>query len=200
MVLGVSDTDIKVFNAALAYLGIPEVESFVEGSATAATGNRLYSDALEEILAMYPWRFTMERGDLVRTADTPPEPWEGMYQLPSTAKNVRAVQIDGFNAKFDVYGRLVAVMVQDTSTATVSADYSVMVTPSQWPGYFRQAFVLHLAARLAMPLTMDFDFAAQLDQRAQYQLAKAKNMDAQGRTQSKIDTKAFIRARRGGRG
>ena len=118
--------------------------------------------------------------------------------MPTAAKNLRNVFVDGFKTKFDVYGRLVAVMVQESSPSTVSAVYSRMVNPSEWTGYFREAFIMRLAARLSLPLTMDFDLASQYDQRSQIMMRQAKSIDAQGRTQSKLDTKAFIRARRTG--
>jgi len=196
--LSVSDSDIKITNAALSLIGIPPIVSFVESSTTADAANRAYADTLEGVLAMYPWRFAQENTNLVRVLDEPPYPWEGFYQLPTKAKNVRNVFIDGNKTKFDIYGRLVAVMVQETSPAEVTAVYSRMVNPSEWPGYFREAFIMRLAARLALPLTMDFDLSNQYDQRAENMLRFAKSIDAQGRTQSKLDTKAFIRARRTG--
>ena len=196
MPLSISDSDIKIYNAALAFLGIPEVSSFLEESATANTGNKVYADVIEELISTYPWRFAMQKENLARVAETPPEPWEGFYQLPSKAKMVRNVFIDEYPAPFDVYGRLVSVRVQATSPSVVSAAFTVIPPVSQWPGYFRQAAILQLAARVAMPLTMDFDMAQQYDQRAQFQLMKAKTADAQGRTPGRINTKTFIQARR----
>jgi|DEB0MinimDraft_12_1074336.scaffolds.fasta_scaffold06674_4 hypothetical protein len=196
--LSVSDSDIKVTNAALSLIGIPPIVSFIENSATADAANRAYADTLEAVISLYPWRFAQETATLVRVADVPPYPWEGFYQLPSDAKNLRTVYIGDFKAPFDVFGRLVAVRVQATSSEVVKATYSVMVNPSEWPGYFREAFIMKLAARLSLPLTMDFDLSGQFEQRSEIQLRRAKSIDAQGRTQPRLDTKAFIRARRTG--
>ena len=50
-----------------------------------------------------------------------------------------------------------------------------------------------------MPITQDERTAAFTLQQAENEMLRARSRDAQGRTPSRLDTKTFIRARRGGR-
>ncbi len=97
-----------------------------------------------------------------------------------------------------MFERAVALMVSENTTATIEAEVTIYTTPDKWPGYFRKAVILQIAADVAMPLTQDEKTADRLQKQAGIKLAFAKSRDAQGRTPSRIDTKGFIRARRTG--
>ena len=82
------------------------------------------------------------------------------------------------------------------SSSTVTAEYTNTIGADGWPGYFRRAFVLSLAAAISMPITQDEGTSAALAKEAEMMMLKARSRDAQGRTPSRLDTKLFIKARR----
>ncbi len=194
--LSVSNSSIKVMNAALAQIGVPDIASFTENTLAAKTGNRLFADILEHELSAYPWRFARDRVALSRLSDTPPPPWTGLYQLPSSALVLHTIYVDDYIDKFDRFGYKIAVNVDSNSTSTVTAEYTNTISAGSWPGYFRRSFIMSLAAAIAMPITQDEQMALALQKESEIMMAKARSRDAQGRTPSRLDTKLFIKARR----
>ena len=78
--------------------------------------------------------------------------------------------------------------------------YTIPAAAIVWPGYFRRAFTMELAASLAIPITQDAQTAGGFKQVADGMMLRARSGDSQGRTPSRLDTKLFIRARRTNRG
>lgn len=194
--LSVSNSSIKVMNAALNELGIKPITAFTDNTLSARTGNVMFSDVLEEVLAGYPWRFARGQVQINRVPETAPKPWQTVWALPASALNVRQVFQDDYPIAFDVFGRKVALDVPETTTSTIRAEVTLSVSPDAWPGYFRRAFIQHLAAALCMPLTQDERFSLQLREYAREAMLKAQSRDAQARTPSRLDVGTFRRVRR----
>lgn len=197
--LSVSDSALKAFNAALSLLGLPNISSFLDNNPQARVGNALAGNSIEAMLAEYPWRFARKQETMAASVTTAPAPWESMFTLPAETLLVRSVWDGDQKILFDVFGGEVATMVNTAGAYDVKAEVTYAPSVGQWPGYFRQAAITRLAADVCMPLTQDERFALQLEDKAMRQMAYAKTRDAQGRSPSRIDTKSFIRARRGGR-
>lgn len=197
--LSVSNSKIKVMNAALAELGVNPITTFLDNSIAARTGNALFDDILEAALSEYPWRFARDRVQLTQVAIAAPPPWQSLWQLSNTALAVHAIYENDQQVLFDRFGTKIATMTVTTAPVQVWAEITASVSPDQWAGYFRRAFILHLAAALAMPITQSEQVEQRLIGLAREAMALAKSRDAQGRSPSRIDAKMFIRARRRGR-
>lgn len=198
--LSISDSTIKIYNAALAKIGVPKISAFTDNSLAARTGNALMADVLEAVFAAYPWRHARVQAVLARNAGDAPKPWQGSYALPTEALAVRKVFEDGQSVLFDVFERNVVTMTSATSTAVITAEFTAYTTPDKWPGYFRDGLTWAIAAQVAMPITQDEKTAQWAADMSRSSLAMAKSRDAQGRSPNRIDTKGFIRARRSGGG
>ena len=194
--LSVSNSSLKVMNAALAQLGVDEITSFTENTLPAKTGNKLFEDILEDALCSYPWRFARDRVVLNRSSTAAPAPWTGLYVLPTSAINLHTIYIDDAIGAFDRFGQNVVVNVDANSSSVVTAEVTNIVGADKFPGYFRRAFIMHLAAALAMPITQDEQTSAYLGEAAQTMMLKARSRDAQGRSPQRLDTKLFLKARR----
>lgn len=194
--LSVSNSKIKVMNAALAALGVPPITSFLDNSIAARTGNALFDDTLEAALSGYPWRFARDRVKLERVNEDAPPPWQTVWQLSNTALAVHAIYEDGQQVLFDRFGSKIVTMTGPTEAVEVWAEITAAVPPDQWANYFRQAFVMTLASAICMPITQNEQLDALIAGKAQTAMALAKSRDAQGRSPSRIDTRMFIRARR----
>lgn len=195
--LSISNSKIKVMNAALAELGVKPITTFLDNSLAARTGNALFDDILEAELSGYPWRFARTRIRLNQLADEPPPPWQSVWQLGNTALSVHAIYEGDQQVMFDRFGNKIVLMCGPNTAAQIWAEICEAVPPDQWAGYFRRAFVLKLAAALAMPVTQSDQMEQRLIELSTAAMAYAKSRDAQGRSPSRIDTKMLIRARRG---
>jgi len=134
----------------------------------------------------------------VRIRGDAPAPWQGLYTKPHDLLTIRKVFVDGNVAAFDVFEGNVAVKVPRGSEEIVSVEGTVIVAPDKWPGYFRQPFILLLAAAICVAITQDERRAQSLLQMGGRDLARAASKDGQGRTQRRLDTGLFIRNRRNG--
>lgn len=199
MVLSVSDSDIKVYNAALSLIGVRAIGAFTENSIAARTGNALYADTLSSVLADFPWRFATRRVEAVRLVDDPPQEWEGLYDIPSPLISARNVYENDTSIEFDRFEGNVAVNIPSTSTSTIYVEGAVVVGPAAWPGYFTQPFTTYLAGVVCNPITKDERRGEALMNQGFTMLRRAASRDSQSRTSPRLDTKTFIRARRGGR-
>lgn len=194
--LSVSNSKIKVMNAALAELGVNPITTFLDNSIAARTGNALFDDILEDALSGYPWRFARDRVQLTQVVATVPPPWQSVWQLSNTALAVHAIYEGDQSVLFDRFGGRIVTMTSPTAPVEVWAEITAAVPPDQWAGYFRRAFVLKLAAALAAPVTQSEQVEQRLLMLSNEAMALAKSRDAQGRSPSRIDTKLFIRNRR----
>jgi hypothetical protein len=197
--LEVSNSTIKIANAALNEIGIEPITSFLDGSKKARTINAMFADVLEEALVMYPWRFARATIILQRLSATPPPEWEGVYALPKSALIIQKVYVNGSEAPFDRNRDGVLVHVSEGSAEIVKADVTNYIAPDQWPSYFRRAFVFWLASAICMPLTQDEQLKQYLTSEAVARTKLAQSRESQSRTPPRIDTKMFIRNRRSGR-
>lgn len=195
--LSVSNSKIKVMNAALAALGVNKITSFLDNSIAARTGNALFDDMVEAALSGYPWRFARDRVKLAQVPDPAPPPWETVWKLSGQALTIHAIYEGSQQVMFDRFGDKIVTMTPPNSPDEIWAEITSPVSPDLWAGYFRQAFIFSLAARLAIPVTQSEQLAMYYTQEAETAMARAKSRDAQGRSPSRIDTKAFVRARRG---
>lgn len=194
--LSVSNSTIKVMNAALAELGVSPITSFSDNSIAARTGNALFADVLEACLAAYPWRFARDRREAPALPGPAPAPWSRRFSIPTSMITILSVYEDEQKIVFDRFGQSITTMTTEGFAGSIWIEGTVSVTPDLWAGYFRRAFIVQLAADMAMPITQDENLAAFHGQRAAAFMAYAKSRDAQGRTPSRIDTKMFIRNRR----
>ncbi|WP_138469868.1 hypothetical protein [Poseidonocella sp. HB161398] len=199
-ILSVSNSTIKVMNAALAELGVPPISNFTDNSMTARTGNAKFLDTLEGAITAYRWRFAQQVVTLQQSGGVqlPPD-FHSAWRIPREAAAVHVAYADDLRVRWDVMGEDVLIAWPYAKTPAVTVEASVVKPPEGWPGHFRRYFIPLLAAELAMPITQDEGLAAGLLQLAEQRFELAKSRDAQGRSPRRIDTSAFLKARRRGR-
>lgn len=191
----VSSTALEIANAALLDLGIRAITSFDDASQTARTVKAIYENVKEEALGAYPWRFARGQYRLLRCADAP-VPWESAYDIDTSILNIITVYEGDQKVLFERKGQQIVTMTSENSTDDMWAEVTFNTAEDEWPAYFRQAFIQHLAASLAMPLTKDDKLRQIYEQSAFRRMQVAKSRDAQGNTPPMLDTKTFVRARR----
>lgn len=192
-----AETALDIYNDALARLGLKPIASFDASGIEARTGNLMFNNIVEATLGDYPWVFARRRVKLSRVSLPSPAPWTSMFSVPSDTYLIVAVYEGQQKVLFDRIGSRIVTMSGDE--AEVYADVTKPVDPADWPAYFRSAFIEYLAGVIAMPITQDERTAAFHVEQGERAMMRAKSRDSQGRSPRRIDTKLFIRSRRGGR-
>lgn len=177
-------TAVDYVNRALDLIGARPISVLSpEDSPNAATASRLYEPALDEMLSEWPWRFATTRVQLSQVAEGLPGGSDWTYQYAIPLDCLRIVRTDTPQARFEIYaapGEVAGGGMQKrlyTDEPVVWADVVRRIDSSLLPAHFTRAFVMRLAALLAMPVTRRFDIADAFEARAVAALAEAKAQD-----------------------
>jgi hypothetical protein len=118
---------VQICNLALAHLGDTATVSSIdppEGSAQAEHCSRFYPIAVDSLLEMHYWNFTMRRVVLASLTSVWPE-WLYAYAVPSDANNLISVlppdSVDDYSTKFS-----------PTDTPNFAHNYSPMIAAGRY--------------------------------------------------------------------
>lgn len=191
-----SSNDIDISSSALLLVGASGITSFTDGTTESDLASRLYEDTATSVFSATTWRFATTQHRLNRLTAPPLGRWDVAWELPTDCLTVRAVSLNDHPIAFERYdNHIYTKRISDTMEPTL--DYVRRVPTEQWPAYFVKAVIHALAAEFAMPLRENAGLAGLYEQRFDRSLAHAKSIDAQGRTNSVMNTKRFIRRRSG---
>lgn len=163
-------TKLGVINTALTLLGeqpVTQADLDASGAAQperAETANQLYADEVEWLMAVYPWRFTQKRAQLVENVGAqPPMEWSRAFDLPadriappkavfnSNDKTAASRPVTDWEIEGDVIF---------TNDLALWIEYQFAAAEASWPGYFTKVAARAMAAAMAIPVT---------DQRGDYE-------------------------------
>lgn len=186
-------TNIAVAQKACALIGMQPITSFGDDSSEAIVLNAIYDEIVESELAGYPWRFAMAQRTLNRLAATPASRWDAAYQIPADILMVRAVTVNDSPIDFDRYDD--NIYCDAGVNETVVMDGTYRVKEIDWPAFFRLGVEYRLAAALASGVSMQADLSQLLDEKAEMQIRKARNIDASSQTTRKVTLNRLTNAR-----
>jgi hypothetical protein len=155
----VSTADVDVCNEALRLLGEAAIGAFDEGTDLANTCNTLYAPAIEGLIALHPWRFSMRMQQLSRQAAAPLTQWSYAHAEPPDMLVLRALYAStavGAGAVTD-FERLDGDVL--SNQPDLWAHYQVAAAPTAWPPLFRTLARYALAAEFAVPVTASLSAA-----------------------------------------
>lgn len=177
---------------ALVMVGGRAITSFNGNSADVVAAATLYEPAVRTLLGGYRWRFSSIEYQLTRLATAPlGVNFTAAYQLPPDALNIHTVEILGDAIKWDRYEDRI-VCNAETSDVVI-ADVTYRSSESYWPPYFESTLQLLLAAQFAIPVAEDAQKATTYFNMHADQLRRAKAMDAQSRTATKVNGVGSLR-------
>lgn len=186
-------TDIQVAQKACALIGMQPITAFSDPSSEAIVLNAIYEEVVEAELAGYPWRFAMAQRTLNRLSSTPAARWDAAYQIPSDILMVRAVTVNDVPIQYDRYDDNIYCNAGVNETVVLDGTYDVKVI--DWPAFFRLGIEYRLAAALASGVSMQADLSQLLDEKAELQIRKARNIDAASQTTRKVNQTRLVNAR-----
>lgn len=190
---------VAFVNAALDHLGKDNIASLGESSTAARKANAIVDRVLISTLERAPWSFNRKFQLLSSLTNDWEERWAFKYDRPNDmAKFIRLVPpIDLPDADPIPVGHKGGAIYANLDVAKV--EYVVMSTETgSMPQYFLDAAAFLLARDLAMPLTRKVSFWDTLDQRFEFQLSRASEIDAAQEPSTYISSNDYIAVRGGG--
>ncbi|WP_417783546.1 hypothetical protein [Terasakiella pusilla] len=185
-------TKIGLCSRALLKIGAHTISSFDEGTAEAEVSNNLFDGVCDALLSSYPWSFATAQMRLPRLMAQPIADFSYAYQLPGDF--LRALSAGTGNV-----GRGVRYRIQEkrlhTDLDELVLSYIYRADPSDYPAYFSQCLISHLAAEFCVPLTESASRAEAFQRVAEKELQRARTIDAQQQTPQAIDLDGLINVR-----
>lgn len=160
-------SDIDIVNAALRRIGSSPILDLDEDTALANQAVPAYGEARDECFAAYEWSFAVATRQASRAALTPENGWTYAYVLPGNMiGQPRRVLDDPRDPGRPLrrYALEEGHLFADVEQVWITALYAV--SPDLWPPPFRAAVVALAASRMAITVTQQASFAAELRQEA----------------------------------
>lgn len=188
--------DIAIANKALALTGANAITDFTDTSTEGVFINTIYEDLAEAVLGSARWSFAKRQTTLTRNGTAPTANWEAKYDIPATKPLItHRILSDGYPVT-DYEEFADGYYMNEASTATIVLVEGFRQTTANWPALFSQGFMLSVASYCAVGLAENEAKMKMYSELADNTLARARKVYAQGHTNRKFDTSAFINARR----
>ena len=196
-----ASTDEEIASRALVMIGAKPLTSFGDGTVEATAAATIYEDVVTQVMCATRWRFASSQIKMNRLASPPAGRWTVAWQLPADLVNIITVTDpqsidDGGNVygniRFDRYGD----KLYTGNHADLILDYIRRVPTASWPPFFVMPVIHLLASELAIAVAQNEALSDLHAGKYVTFLQQGKTTDAQGRTNSVLDTQAFLRARR----
>ena len=184
--------DIGLCARALARIGVHPITSFADGTTESEIAGLLYAPLRDAVLSSYPWNFATRQVSLTRLATPPNADYQYAYQLPNDF--LRAISAGAGGRGRGVHYRISRNELH-TDADAVLLTYIFRPDETGFPPYFDSVLMTRLAAEFCLPLTENTSRAELLSKLAEIELAKAKQIDSQQDSPSRLEHFTLIDAR-----
>jgi hypothetical protein len=188
--MGMSQIDLC--SRALLKIGASSISSFEDGTLEAEVAAALYPTVRDALLASHPWNFAMAYASLAPLAETPVAEFTTAFLLPSDCLRVISAG-SGSRARGLSY-RIIGNQLH-TDASDIVLCYIGRPTESQFPAFFDQALIAHLAAEFCIPLTDSTSRWEALRRAAEHDLQRARLIDAQEETPAALSDFSLLEDR-----
>jgi len=174
--------EVEIANIALQLIGEQQITSFADDTPSARNVRLRFSTARDTVLRDHPWNFAKRRARLARLNEKPDFGWDNQFKLPSDLLRVLMVSTGD---SFGLHSGLQDQYVIEGDRLLTNGDevfliYVARVTNTEeWDALATEALVAYLAAELAIVISDDRQFAAQLRSDYQEKVQRARSADAQ---------------------
>lgn len=185
-------TDIQLCNRALIKLGAVPINTFADGTTESDVASALYSITRDALLSAYPWNFAMKKAELTLSDNEPVSDFQYAFTLPDDY--LRAISAGNKNKSQGTHYHLIGGQLHTNETSVVLT-YICRAPEIDYPPFFDNVLIAKLAAEFCMPITENTARADALYKIADEELRRARGIDAQQDSASRIDTFSLIDAR-----
>jgi len=186
-------TNIDIASNALLLIGDEPISSFTEEEgAGAKVAANIYPETYKQVLAEHPWSFALKEQVLSRLSATPDTRtgYSYAYQVPVDLIRLWAV--------FEWSNYVIIGDLLYSNESSLMARYVYQVDETALPAHFVTAFQYKLASEFALSVTESTSKAELYEAKYMKAIAKARNIDSQGRPQEPIISSPFVQAQYGG--
>lgn len=185
--------DVALCSRALMRIGCEPIASFEDGTAESEIAGALYAPARDALLSAYGWSFATGQMELTRLDDAPLADYKYAYALPNDF--LRAMSA-GTGMRGRGLDYRIARNVLHTDAESVLLTYIFLPDESEFPPFFDSALILRMAAELCIPLTEGTSRAEALYRMAEDEFRKAKQIDAQQDSPTRLESFPLVDVRR----
>jgi len=185
-------SDIDLSSRALIKLGANPISSFDEDSVEAEVSSTLYSSTRDALLSAYPWTFAYAQVALAKLTVTPIADYSYAYQLP--ADFLRAVSIGSGEEGRGIEYRIAERRLHSNQDG-INLTYIFRPDESAWPPFFDQVMITRLSAEFCIPITESTSRNDVLARLADIEFARAKSIDSQQTSPSRVEGFSLIDVR-----
>jgi hypothetical protein len=159
--------EASIANLALARIGADLIRDTTDDTPSARQSKAVFAATRDELLRDYEFNFA-QRYVMLSKADTYTGPrghWQYAYEIPASPVVLKVLEVGGNKENlFEVIGsdslRLLLCNIATTTTPTLAVKYvESVIDPARWDSLFKDALVLRLASKMAIPLVKRADLA-----------------------------------------
>ena len=185
-------SDIALASRALIRIGAAPITSFDGSTAESEIAGALFTPVTEALLSSYNWSFATGQIALTELETAPVADYAHAFQLPNDF--LRAVSA-GTGGRGRGLNFRIAKGTLHTNASHVLLTYIYRPAEESFPPYFDQALISRLAAEFTIPVTENTSRAEAMFRLAEAEYEKARQIDAQQDTPSRIEDFSLIKAR-----
>lgn len=185
-------SDIALASRALIRIGAAPISSFDDGTAESEIAGALFGPVRDSLLSAYSWSFAMGQVALNQLETPPVADYANAFQLP--ADFLRALSA-GTGGKGRGLNFRIARNALHTDASDVLLTYIFRPEEEEFPPYFDSAIIARLAAEFSIPITENTSRAETMYRLAEIEFGRARQVDAQQDTPSRIEDFSLINAR-----
>jgi len=166
-------TEVRICNIALIKIGADRITSLSQNKKEAKVCNHIYESSRDSLLRSHPWNFATARVALTQIGTSPISFFAYQYQLPTSPKCLRVLEITESVANWTVEGDYLL-----TDDSAVEIRYIQRVTDtSKFDSLFVAALTFSLASQLAIAITTDQRLANDMEIKFNSAMLKARGID-----------------------
>ena len=184
---------VQICNMALSRLGASIITSLTDGTTNANLCNTLFDDLSDRVLTQGSWAIAINRVALAVTTHTPHFGYTYEYQLPTSPKCLKVLELDGENGDID-YRIEGDKLLTDESPVSIRYIGRPSTTEEYSPLLVECIEVL-LASYLAYPITGDKAIAQNLKEEYFSLLNNNLAIDAQQGSRELIELSDLVEIR-----
>lgn len=175
---------VEICNVALSMIGGKAMISFTDNTREAILCSRIYNQVVEYVINSGEWTSATRRATLNQLTSTPTYKYSFQYQLPTSPRVVKVVEINEErpgDKDYRIEGSLLL-----TNESAVDIRYIAFIEDSDGYGaYLEESIVYRLAAILAYPISGSAKLASEMSQ--QSRIVLASNLSSDGQQGSAFD-------------
>ncbi len=177
-------TAVDLCARALLKIGSHRIGSFSETTLEAEVASHLYPVVRDALLSAHPWNFATAQQKLVKSAMPPIADHENAFDLPEDCIRVLSAGTNdrGHGLTYRIQQRRLLTNADD-----IVLTYVMRPLEADFPPFFASTLIAHLAAEFCIPLTDSTSRWEALQKAAEYELRRARLIDAQEETPPRLD-------------